>query len=116
MEIKREAVMLPHTPPPPAPPSPPTSLPKAPIAHAAPSVKYCQKDMDNLYNEAKAGSFGYAPDGKCYSHVADFIDATGFGGIQKGGFNDAISSDYWSQARLFADYLNLGDNAVKLGL
>ena len=72
--------------------------------------------MDNLKAEAKAGSAGYSPDGRCYSHVADFIDATGYGGIQKGGFNDAIPSAYWAEAHDFADYLNTGDNAAKLGL
>lgn len=62
--------------------------------------------MNNLKTEAKAGSVGYAPDGRCYSHFADFIDATGYGGIKKGGFNDAISSDYWTEAKKFAEYLN----------
>lgn len=72
--------------------------------------------MDALKAEAKAGSAGYAPDGRCYSHVADFIDATGYGGIEKGGFNDAIPSDYWAEAHMFADYLNTGSNAEDLHL
>ena len=53
---------------------------------------WCHSDMEALEAEAKAGSQGYAPDGRCYSHVADYIDATGYGGIAKGGFNDAIPS------------------------
>lgn len=46
--------------------------------------------MDTLKQEAKEGSIGFSIDGRSYSHVADFIDASGYGGIQKGGFNDAI--------------------------
>ena len=72
--------------------------------------------MDALKAEAAAGSVGYAPDGRCYSHVADFIDATGYGDIDKGGFNDAIPSAYWSEAHMFADYLNTGDHAEDLDL
>ena len=72
--------------------------------------------MDALLAEAKAGSEGYPPDGRCYSHVADFIDQTGYGGIEKGGFNDAIPSAYWAEAHDFADYLNKDNNAEKLGL
>lgn len=72
--------------------------------------------MDALKAEAKAGSAGYYPDGRCYSHVADFIDATGYGGIKKGGFNDAIPSSYWAEAHDFADYLNTGTNAADLNL
>ena len=72
--------------------------------------------MDALLAEAKAGSVGYAPDGRCYSHVADYIDATGYGGIDVGGFNDAIPSSYWAEAHMFADYLNEGDNAEDLHL
>ena len=68
--------------------------------------KYCQTDMDNLKAEAKRHSEGKAPDGMCYSHVADYIDATGYGGIQKNGFNDAIPPAYWGEAHDFADYLN----------
>ena len=72
--------------------------------------------MNALLAEAKAGSEGYPPDGRCYSHVADFIDQTGYGGIERGGFNDAIPSEYWAEAHDFADYLNKDDNAEKLGL
>ena len=48
--------------------------------------------------------------------MADFIDATGYGGIQKGGFNDAIPSGYWAEAHSFANYLNKDNNAKELGL
>ena len=73
----------------------------------------CGTDEKNLNNEAKSHSQGKSPDGKCYSHVADYIDAVGFGGINKGHFNDAIPSAYWSYAYQFAEYLNQGNNAAK---
>lgn len=91
---------------PPSPPGLPMAAAPAPMPAASGGTQYCQTDMDSLKAEAYAGSVGYAPDGRCYSHVADFIDATGYGGIQKGGFNDAIPSDYWAEAHDFADYLN----------
>ena len=77
---------------------------------------FCQQDMTNLKTIAVQSSSGYAPDGKCYSHVADFIDAVGYGGILKGGFNDAIPSEWWSEARNFADFLNQDGKAKSLGL
>ena len=52
----------------------------------------------------------------CYTHVADYIDATGYGGIKPGGFNNAIPPAYYQYARDFADYLNQGSNAAKLCL
>lgn len=48
--------------------------------------------------------------------MADYIDATGYGGISKGGFNDAIPQAYWAEAHDFADYLNMDNNAERLGL
>lgn len=57
-----------------------------------------------------------SPDGKCYSHVADYIDAVGFGGINAGHFNDCIPPAYWNEAHQFADYLNTGSNAADLCL
>ena len=48
--------------------------------------------------------------------MADYIDATGYGGIEKGGFNDAVPSDYWAEAHDFADYMNKDGNAAKNGL
>ena len=41
--------------------------------------------MKALEHIARSASVGFAPDGKSYSHVADFIDAVGYGGIKKGG-------------------------------
>ena len=78
--------------------------------------KYCHEDMNNLEYHAKVNSQGKYPDGRCYSHVADYIDAVGYGGIAKGGFNDAIPPEYWAEAHDFADYLNQGDNAAQLSL
>lgn len=52
----------------------------------------------------------------CYSHVADYIDAVGYGGINKNGFDDAIPPAYWQYAYQFAEYLNTGNNAANLCL
>ena len=68
---------------------------KAPHSHKK-VEGVCQKDMDALKQEAKEGSLGFSNDGHSYSHVADFIDASGYGGIQKGGFNEAIPQGYWA--------------------
>lgn len=76
----------------------------------------CQSDMTNLESIAKSGSVGRKPDGRCYSHVADYIDASGYGGIAKGGFDTAIPSSYWAEAHQFADYLNKDGNAARLNL
>ena len=76
----------------------------------------CQADMTRLESIARVDSTGRRPDGKCYSHVADYIDASGYGGINKGGFNAAIPPSYWAEAHDFADYLNKNGNAARLGL
>jgi len=80
------------------------------------SNSICQADMSRLESIAKAGSSGRKPDGRCYSHVADYIDQSGYGGINKGGFDSAIPSSYWAEAHQFADYLNMNGNAARLGM
>lgn len=77
---------------------------------------YCKSDMSNLESVSYADSRGKSPDGMCYSHVADYIDAVGYGGINKNGFDDAIPSQYWTYAYQFAEYLNTGNNAANLCL
>jgi hypothetical protein len=76
----------------------------------------CSSDMARLEGIAKSHSSGHQPDGKCYSHVADYIDQSGYGGIAKGGFDDAIPPAYWSEAHDFADYLNKNGNAARLNM
>jgi len=76
----------------------------------------CGSDESNIFNVAKRDSQGRSPDGRCYSHVADYIDQTGYGGINPGGFDDAIPPQYWAEAHDFADYLNKGNNAANLCL
>lgn len=76
----------------------------------------CTSDMNNLEGYARRMSQGFRPDGRCYSHVADFLDATGFGGINRNGFNAAIPSSYWQYAYQFAEFLNQGNNAANLCL
>lgn len=82
----------------------------------APASAVCQPDMSRLESIAQSGSSGKRPDGRCYSHVADYIDQSGYGGIAKGGFDSAIPSAYWSEAHQFADYLNKDGNAARLNL
>ena len=79
-------------------------------------TQFCQSDLDALKETAKTDSLGYLPHGNFYAHVADYIDATGFGGIKRGGFNDAIPVEDWADAHDFAHYLNSDGNAEKLGL
>jgi len=81
------------------------------MAHGA-----CNSNLDKMYKHAKGKSQGKRPDGRCYFHVANYIDAVGYGGIQRNGFDNAIPSSYWAEAHQFADYLNQGSNAKKLGL
>ena len=76
----------------------------------------CQHDMEALRSVAASDSRGRRPDGRCYSHVADYIDDVGYGGIHKNGFDAAIPSQYWAEAHQFADYLNKDGNAARLGL
>lgn len=76
----------------------------------------CTTDEKNLDSYAKSRSQGKNPDGRCYSHVADYIDAVGFGGINPGHFDDCIPPQYWAEAHQFADYLNTGNNAANLCL
>ena len=77
---------------------------------------YCTSDMNSLKSVSYSDSKGKSPDGYCYSHVADYIDAVGYGGIDKGGFDDAIPPQYWTYAYQFAEYLNTGSNAADLCL
>lgn len=75
-----------------------------------------QAQMNAMYSHARSQSLGYAPDGRCYYHVANFIDAVGYGHIGVYGFNAAIPSNYHAEARMFAEYLNQNGNAERLGM
>ena len=76
----------------------------------------CASDMSRLESTARAYAQGRSPLGRCYAKVADYIDASGYGGISKGGFDAAIPSAYWAEAHDFADYLNKDGNAARLSL
>ena len=69
-------------------------------------VNYCEADMKGLFEMAKLGSVGFAPDHHSYLHLADFIDASGYGGITKASFNDLIPEQYWYEPLDFANFLN----------
>lgn len=88
----------------------------APSPSPTPSGSYCTSDMNNIASHASSDSQGKHPDGRCYSHVADYIDAVGYGGICTGCFDSKIPSSYWAEAHQFADYLNAGSNAANLHL
>lgn len=70
----------------------------------------------SLLEVARANSVGKGPDGRCYFHVANYIDAAGFCGIGQDGFNAAIPGGYHAEARQFGEYLNQGSNAADLGI
>ena len=72
--------------------------------------------MNHLLSTSRSDSQGKRPDGRCYSHVADYIDAVGYGGIGKGQFDSKIPNSYWKYAHQFADYLNAGGHAAALNL
>ena len=76
----------------------------------------CQPDMDRLLKISASDSVGKSPDGRCYAHVSDYIDQSGYGGIEPGHFDDAIPPAYWAEAHDFADYLNKDGNAARLNL
>jgi len=86
------------------------------VMNLSAAAAICGSDESNIFSVAKRDSQGRAPDGRCYSHVADYIDQTGYGGINPGGFDDAIPPAYWAEAHDFADYLNQGNNAANLCL
>lgn len=80
------------------------------------TASWCSADMGRILSIAAANSRGKHPDGRCYSHVSQYIDQSGYGGIRKNGFDSAIPSAYWAEAHMFAEYLNKGGNAKRLGL
>ena len=86
------------------------------VLAASGAAAICQADMDRIESIARADSQGRHPDGRCYSHVSDYIDKSGYGGIAKYGFDSAIPSAYWAEAHDFADYLNKNGNAARLGM
>ncbi len=70
----------------------------------------------SLLEVARRDSGGKKPDGRCYTHVAKYINQAGFCGIPKNGFDSKIPSAYWPEARQFGEYLNQGNNASNLGI
>lgn len=73
--------------------------------------------MNRLLSTAKADSQGKRPDGKCYMHVCQYMNKDGYGGIKAGSvYSGTIPSKYLPYAHDFADFLNTGGNAARLGL
>lgn len=94
----------------------PTTVPDSSTTPAAADDVYCTSDMSNLASHAQSDSAGKRPDGRCYAHVSNYIDAVGYGDICIGCFANSIPSDYWAEAHQFADYLNSGSHAAELKL
>ena len=78
-----------------------------------PTVDAACQAVQAMLNHARANSQGY-PDGRCYFHVANFIDAVGYAGFAKrgrsGDFNSRVPSAYHAEARMFAEWANRGLN------
>ena len=72
--------------------------------------------MDNLLAYAKADSAGKQTiPHQSHSKVQDYIDAVGYGGIEKGEFNDELPSSVWKSSSDFAIYLQEEGVAERLG-
>jgi peptidoglycan hydrolase-like protein with peptidoglycan-binding domain len=72
--------------------------------------------MARLLSHARGQAAGRRPMGWCYREVSKYIDAVGFGRIGRGQFDAKIPPAYWGYARNFAEYLNQGNNAARLGI
>lgn len=75
-----------------------------------------RRQMAALLQTARTASEGRSPDGRCYTHVANFLDRTGFGKVARDGFNAAVPAAYWPEARNFAEYANQPGKLEQLGL
>jgi hypothetical protein len=76
---------------------------------------------NTLLDKARQASEGKSPDGLCFTHVADYIDAVGFGKL--GGPNGKLVGSAMSEAgvstseaRNFSEFLDKDGNAEKYGI
>ncbi|HMY20762.1 MAG TPA: PAAR domain-containing protein [Polyangium sp.] len=99
----------------PAPDKPAPDKP-APAKPGSPSISpEGQKQMQAMLQRAKADSTGRRPDGRCYSHVAGYLDQEKYGKLGQ-NFNAHVPSSHWAEARQFGEYMNQGDRLEKAGL
>lgn len=73
----------------------------------------CESEMNEFEAYSRRKSEGRRPDGRCYFHVANFIDAMGYGGIKKNGFNSCVGSQYHSYAYQFHSAIGSGKCGLK---
>lgn len=73
-----------------------------------------QAQMQRMLSKAKGHSEGHAPDGRCYFHVANYIDELGYGGLNHVG--SQLPGDKLGLARHFAEHMNAPGNADRAGI
>ena len=73
----------------------------------------CEQELQKFEAYCRSKSAGNRPDGRCYFHVANFIDAMGYGGIKKNGFNNCVGSQYHKYAYQFHSAIGNGKCGLK---
>ena len=97
-------------------PKPPADKPPTPPKPSGSTIsEQGQKEMKAMLARAKADSTGRRPDGRCYSHVADYLDREKYGNLGQ-NFNAHVPSSHWAEARQFGEWMNQGNHAELAGL
>ena len=73
----------------------------------------CESEMNKFEAYSRRQSEGHRPDGQCYKHVANFIDAMGYGGIKKNGFNSCVDFKFHRYAYQFHSAIGSGRCGLK---
>ena len=73
----------------------------------------CENELNEFEAYCRSQSERHRPDGRCYFHVANFIDAMGYGGIAKNGFNNCVGSQYHRYAYQFHSAIGAGRCGLK---
>ena len=73
----------------------------------------CERELQEFEAYCRSKSVTNRPDGRCYFHVANFIDAMGYGGISKNGFNSCVGSQYHKYAYQFHSAIGNGKCGLK---
>ncbi len=95
---------------------PPADKPPVPTKPSGSAIsEQGQKQMKAMLARAKADSTGRRPDGRCYSHVADYLDREKYGNLGQ-NFNAHVPSSHWAEARQFGEWMNQGNHAELAGL
>jgi hypothetical protein len=83
---------------------------------AAPLSGRAKNQAQGLLQVAKHASRGRRHDGRCYFHVANFLDRVPYGKVGNRQFNSQVPGSHWREARQFAEWANKGNNADRMGL